>query len=701
VSGNFFEVLGVPAQLGRVLTPADDRPGGESAVITHGFWLRQFGGRPEALGASIAIDTVRYTIVGVLPATFVGPHVGRQLDFLVPVASDNRLRRQSWLDKPDYNWLAIMGRLKPDTSIAAARANLEPIFSGFLNDWAASLGDPESQRLARSHRLTLESAQAGLSRLRRQFSRPVLLLMNAVTLVLLIACVNVVNLLLARGVARQREIAVRLAIGARPVRLVRQLLTETLILGVIGGATGLLFAAWGAPLLTTLIADGDSPLSLDISPDTRVLLFTAAISLGSALLAGMAPALRAARVSVTGAIQGDSRTLHSSRAATWWSRALIASQVALSLLLLTGAWLVMTSLRNLRTFDAGFDRDPVLMLSLAPNRAGYAGERLTQYYREALDRVRATPGVEAASLSMMTPIAGGGVDLSLEVEGQPPEPGSMVYVNYVSERYFATMGTALVAGRDFTQRDGSQPTAVAVVNKALVLRYLKTGNPIGQRVRLGKREMLEVVGVVANAKYMTLREDDYPTIYVHAFHGPAFGLALSVRVAGKSPLTIAPQIRKELLAVAPNVPVGPARTLSAQVDRSLSTERLVARLLGTFAGLALVLASIGLYGVLGYSVTRRTNEIGVRLALGATRQTVLWSILRESWWIVVLGLCVGMPVALALTGRLAGLLYGVTASDPWALAGAVSCLLLVASVAALLPAWRASRVDPFVALRNP
>ena len=704
VSEDFFEVLGVSPAVGRTLAPDDHQAasaeGSTVTVIGYGLWQREFGSDPAILGKTLTIDKVPFSVVGVLPRTFQGLIAGRPDDFFIPMASEPRLRRQSWLRSRDFNWLTIAGRLKPGASREAAKANLDLIFGRFLEDWASSVSDVDAQRRIRAHRLTVDSARAGLSAPRREFSRPVLLLMGAVSLVLLIACANVVNLLLARGMARGREISLRLAIGASRGRLVRQLLTESAALGLIGGAAGFVLATWSTRFIAAFMADGDPTISFDIALDGRVLVFTAVISLGSALLAGLAPALRAARTNVTPGMGNDARTANLSRTATLWTRLLIGGQVALSLLLLTGASLLVTSLRNLREFDAGFDRDHVLLMGLNPSKGGYTGERRLEYYRQVLERARNTPGVRAAGLSLLTPISGGGVDLSFDVEGRPRERGPSVYVNNVSDGYLAAMGTTLLVGRDLTPQDGPSSTPVVVINDALSRRYFKNENPIGRRVRVGFGEGLEIVGVVANAKYLSLREEDYPTVYVHALQtrDQPWDLTLAVRTSG-DPAPLATAIRRDVQAVAGTVPISRPSTLSAQIDRSLVKERLMTRILGAFAALALLLASVGLYGVLGYAVTRRTNEIGIRMALGATRGTVLWSVLRESWTLVAIGVAIGIPAALVLTRLLSSLLYGVTPTDPWVLGGAVACLFVVALAAASQPAWRALRVDPLVALR--
>ena len=668
-------------------------------VVSHAFWQRQFGSAAGVVGQSLPVEAVPFTIVGVLPATFDDPVVGRPADFYLPMASEPLLRRQSWLERPDSNWMAIVGRLKPGVSIAAAQANLAPVFGRFLEEYARTIKDPDSRKRFLSHRFSLESARSGLSDLRRQFSRPVLLLMMAVTFVLLIACTNVVNLLLARGLARRREMALRLAIGASRARLVRQMLTESALLGLAGGAAGLFLSMVSAPLLVALVSDGPAPVALNIDPDGRILLFTLAVALGASVTAGLLPALRTARVDIASDFDASPRTVSTTRGSTRWNRALIAVQVALSLLLLISATLILASVRNMRTFDAGFTREGVLLVSLNPEKAGYRGERSTQYFRDVLERVRAVPGVKAAGVSMITPISGGGVDLPLTVEGRPGEAPSAVYVNRTSEGFLGAMGTHIRRGRDFVPQD-ARGGPVAIVNEALAQRFFKNQEPLGQRVTLGARSGVEIIGVVANAKYLTLREQDPPTIYEYALDNrQQVGLQLTVGTSGDE-ASIAQHVRNAVQSVSTAVEVPQPQSFVTHIDQSLVTERLMARLLGAFAVLALLLAAVGLYGVLGYSVARRTGEIGLRLALGATRQRVLRSVLRESALLVTAGAAIGVPAAILLARVLASLLFDVTPSDPAILAGCVLCLFGVAMLAAAVPAWRASRVEPLDALRR-
>jgi putative ABC transport system permease protein len=703
VSGNFFEVLGLTPLAGRLLSQADDRldapEGSAVAVLSYRFWVREFGGSAGALGKTLRIDAVPFTIVGVAPAGFDDLAVGKPADFFMPMGSEPLVRRKSLLRSAPVSWIGIVGRLKPGVTSEAARAGLDPIFSRFMSDMAADVPDPEARQRLRAQRLLVESASNGVSDVRRDFSRPVRLLMGAVTLVLFIACANVVNLLLARGVTRRREIAVRLAIGASRARVVRQLLTESALLGMLGAALGLIAAAWGAPLALSLLVQGGAPIDLDVAPDRRVLFFAAAVALGASLVAGVLPAFRTARADITPSFQGNTRSLSLTRESTRWGQGLIAAQVALALVLVAGAALLVATLRNIRGLHPGFDARGVVLLTVDPARAGYTGERLSEYYRSVLNLARALPGVQAASLSKITPVSGGGIDLPIAVEGRRREPGVMVLANRTSEGFFATMAIPMLLGRDFVPQDGARDTAAAVVNDAFVQRYFRNENPIGRRFTLNGPIPLEIVGVVANSKYFTLRDVDRPTVYMFGIDTPdPGGLTLAVRTSG-DPLTFARGIQDRVQSVAPAVPVSDLKTLSSQVERSLVTERLVARLLGAFAALSLFLAAVGLHGVLGYQVARRTGEIGLRLALGATRGAVLRSVLRQSAIVVVIGSAAGIPAALLSSRSIASLLYDVTPFDAHVLGLTVATLFTVAMLAAALPAWRASRVDPLIALR--
>ena len=494
----------------------------------------------------------------------------------------------------------------------------------------------------------MQPASNGISDIRRDAAQPVLLLMGAVTLVLIIACANVVNLLLARGVTRRREIALRLAIGASRGRVFRQLLTEATLLGTIGAAVGLTVAAFGAPAVLTLMSPGGVPLDLDVGPDRSILLFTVSIALVSALLAGVVPALRTARADITPSFHGDARTLRVTRESNRWGHALIAAQVALSLVLVAGASLLVATLRNIHGFHPGFEAQGVILFNVDPAKVGYSGDGLAAYYRNVLERVRALPGVTSASLSRITPISGGGIDLPITIEGRPRERDVMVNVNRITEGFFGTMSIRRLLGRDFVAEDAARAGTTAIVNEALTRRYFQDRNPIGMRLTLADGRPMEIVGVVSNSKYNTLREPDLPTVYVYMVDKEPGGATLAVRTSG-TPLALAGAIAERVRSAAANLPVSPPRTFTSQVERSLTGERLIARLLVVFAALALVLASVGLYGVLGYSVARRTAEIGLRLALGASRGDVLRSILRQSLVVVLAGLAIGVPATMLLS----------------------------------------------------
>lgn len=707
VSGNFFEALGLRAAIGRVLTPSDDRfdsaDGALVAVISYGLWQRMFGGNSRVLGETLAIagmtpgtGPTRFTIVGVLSREFQGLTVGRADDFYVPLASGPRVNPRSLLNSPAAGWLKVVARVKPGVSIDAAKTGLDVIYSRFV-DAAAPFSSEAETRQRRAQRMTVESARAGLSGPRREFGRPVLLLMGAVALVLLVACANVVNLLLTRGLARRSEISVRLAVGASRSRLVRQLLAESAVLGLIGGGVGLAFAVWGTPRIATLMANEDPAVAYNVAPDGIVLMFTLLVALGSALAAGLIPAVRVSGATVA-SIREDAGVRKTSGPISVWGKGLVASQVALSLLLLAGALLLVATLGNLRTGDFGFDREGIVTMRLEPARVGYTGERRLAYLRAVLERVRNTASVRSAALALGKPAIGAGMNSSFAVEGEPRDPDKLAFVNDVSDGYFATTGTRVLLGRDFGPEDGPKSAPVAIINDTAARRYFGAQSPIGKRVGIGVRGVVEIVGVVETAKYESLRETDSPIVYVHAFQSrQAGGLELVVRTHDVDAATLATGIRGELRQMA--VPVSQPALLSHDIDRTLVRERLIARVLGAFALLAVALAAAGLYGVLAYSVTRRTGEIGIRFALGATRGAVLWPVLTESAKLVALGVAIGIPAALALTRFLANVLYGVSPTDVRVLGGVVLLLFAVAMAAASIPAWRASRVDPLVALR--
>jgi putative ABC transport system permease protein len=707
VSGNFFEVLGVQPLLGRTIVPEDDRVsegGGNSVMlISYGLWQRRFGGDPAASGKTLPVEGKPFTVIGVMPPEFFGLQVGDTLDFVIPIANETKIRPKTWLADGFVGWLSVVGRLKPGVSRAGASADLEVIFRQVTQAQAGGIRDAHNRELFLSRRVGLTPAANGLSALRDQFSRPLLILMAVVGLVLLIACANVANLLLGREAARRKEMAVRLALGAGRGRLVRQLLTESLLLSVSGGLLALLFAWWGSAFLVTMMANGKTPLHLEMHADARVLAFTAAMSILTCVLFGVVPAFRSTHLDAGPALKEGGRSLGTGPSRVWFSKVLVMVQVALSLVLLVGAGLFLVTLRNLRTMDAGFERGGILLASLVPGSAGLRGARLEGFYEALLQRIDGLPGVRASSLSLITPIAGGGVDLTAKVEGYTPQPheDTDVYVNRVSPGYFATFGTALLEGRDFDWHDRASSPLVAIVNETMARYYFHNASPLGHWVALGDGKPAQIVGVVADARYTSLREPIHRTAYLDAFQKlPAMddSLRLEVRAAG-DPLQFIRAIRTEIQRLGGNIPLKSETTFDRLIDESLIQERLMATLSGFFGGLALLLAAIGLYGVLAYAVGRRTSEIGIRMALGADRRNMLWLVLRETVGLVIGGIVVGLPVTIAGTRLIEKLLFGLTPADPLTMALAILVMLIVALAAGYLPARRASSIDPMIALR--
>ena len=709
VSGNFFSLLGVEAWLGRTITPQDDMPSGADpsvAVISHGLWQRRFGGEPSIVGRQIAVEEKPFTIIGVAPPEFFGLQPGSAPDFWIPIAAEPLIRPRSWLKQGDFNWLSVVGRLKPGASTMTAQSDLEVIFSQVLEERSAKIHNEHDRQTFLSQRIGVEPAANGLSRLRQQFSKPLLILMTLVGLVLLIACANIASLLMARASSRRRELAVRLALGASRSRLVRQLLTESVILAFIGGLAGLLFSFWAGGFLVAFMSSGETRIFLPLQADISILGFTTLTSLLTGLLFGLAPAFNATRIDPGPTLKEHAPALGGGRSGGRLGKSLVVLQVALSLVLVAGAGLFAGSLRNLQTLDAGFSRENVLMINLNPGKAGYKDARLAGFYEQAIERASLVPGVRSVSLSRLTPISGGGWDLPASVEGYTPQPNEdpTVYVNGVSPGYFETLGTTLLLGRDFAKQDRQNTPKVALINETMMKHYFPGADPIGRRVTLGGREAMEIIGVVKDARYMSLREEIHRTVYVNCLQDAnlAGSLTLEVQSIGDPSGIIAP-LRNEIGALDSSVPLTGFGTLAKRVDESLIQERLVATLSGFFGGLALLLACIGLYGVMSCNVARRTSEIGIRLALGAGRANILWIVLRECLLLVSLGIAIGAPVALA-AGRLAaseisGLLFGLSATDASTILLAALALTGVAMLAVYLPARRAMKVDPIVSLR--
>jgi len=701
VTGGFYQTMQLEPVIGRLLTPDDDRPGGGTAgpvaVITDGYWERMFRRDQGAIGQRLLIEGSPVTIVGVSPPGFSGADVGQIADITIPLGTlapitperANRLEAGS-------QWLRVLARPKPGVSAAQVRARLAVLWPAIAKSLLRPQMPPERRKAELASVVDIVPGGTGWSSLRRQFTQPLLVLMAVVALVLLIACANVANLLLARATARQKEIAIRLAIGAGRGRLIRQLLTESMLLSVLGSALGVVFAYAGSRLLLELLSSGriDS-IVLDLHPDLRVLAFTSAVALASGILFGLAPAFRATALRPGSALKENTRGQRVGRGRL--GQALVISQVALSLLLLIGAGQFVRSLENLRNVDAGFHHEGVLLIDLDPRRAGYKEARLASLYQEMLARMTALPGVRSASLSEFTPLSGGIWSDRVLVEGQA---SGTAHFNSIAPGYFDTIRTPLLLGRDFTLRDDSAAPTAAIVNEAFVRQFLHSGNPLGRHVSTAGalKQNLEIVGVVKDAVSFSLRNPAPPAVYLSCFQRPMGGATLEVLASGAL-AQVSTAVRQAIHDRLPDAPLV-VQTFSAQVDRSLIQERLMATLASFFGVLALGLAAVGLYGVMSYGVTRRTGEIGIRMAVGARAGDVLWLVLRGTFGLVGVGVMLGLPAAWAASRLVATMLFGLSPTDPVTVAFATAVLVLVAALAAYLPARRASRVDPVVALRE-
>jgi len=704
VSGTYFSVLGVNPVLGRTLTDADDQTAGGHpvAVASYSWWKRRFGRDPSILGKKLTIGSTVYTVIGVTPAEFFGTTVGQSPDLWIPLSMEKQVS-PGWngLDNKFFQSLYIIARLKGGTSVEQAGANVNVLFKQALHEYAGPEPSKEHLDDIQRARIDLTSVARGLSRLRRQFSEPLEILMVVVGLVLLIACANIANLLFARSTTRYREIAVRQALGARRSRLMRQLLTESLLLALVGGGLGIAFASWANHLLLAMISGGPDPLPLDVAIDARLLVFTLAVSLVTALLFGTAPALRATRLTLTSSLK-EGRGPAGAAARSPLARALVVSQVAFSLVLLVGAGLFLRSLVNLTHVDTGFNQENVLRLQIDASSVGYKEDaRLAALYQQIEQHVAALPGVRAASISFFT-FRDGEWTNDVSVQGYAP-PGNKREVshNIVGSGYFATMGIPVLVGRTFGPQDTASSMKVAVINETMARRLFPAGSPIGRHFGIGGPEHandIEVIGVVKDAKYDSLKEEPQPADYIpYSQHVQYLG-DFEARFSG-DPMSVIPAVRHAIAEVDHNLPVSGVTTLAEQVSRSVASQRLVARLSAFFGLLAVFLACIGIYGLMSYAVTRRTSEIGIRMALGAGRRNVVWLVMREILVLVALGIAVGVPVTFAGNRLVSSLLFGLSPTDPTTMLAAPIIMLAVAVLAGYLPARRASKVDPMVALR--
>ena len=702
-SGDFFRTLGLRPAAGRLLTAGDDRRGCPAlAVLSHASWRERYGGAGSAIGSAISLDGHPFQIVGVAPAGFYGMDVGTRFDVAIPICAASLFDGpRSRLDARSWWWLRAVGRPKPGTGMARLKTRLAALSPEIFGAAVPQNWDSESQKNFRKRVLDPVPASKGFSVLRSQYEQPLHVLMAVVGLVLLIACANIASLLLARAAARGREMAMRQALGASRLRLVRQLLVESVLLSLSGASLGLLFAHWGNAVLVRYLSTVGHAVFLDFSLDTRVLAFTAAVAILTGLLFGVAPAFRGTSESLTTAIKGIAASPGGPRFRLW----IVASQVALSLVLLVTAGLLLRSFRKLATLDIGFDRHQVLLVNanLATAQVPKAHYRAT--YDEIETRVRALPGVVSTSRSMITPLEGSewNTNIRSDVPNPPAGDDALAYFNSVSPTYFDTLRTPMLVGRNFNRADTDSSPQVAVINQTLARKFFAGLNPLGRTFRVeGEARKLEppveVVGIVKDAKYESVREDTYPTVFRPLTQVPTGGITLEIRTAVAA-AAVVPAIQQLIARVNTEIPIE-IHTLAAQVNDSLTRERLLAALSAFFGALALLLAMIGLYGTLSYLVTGRRVEFGIRMALGASSRSILGLVMRDVAALVAGGVAAGIAISL-VTGRLLGaMLFGLQPRDPATMAMAAGLLAAVSLAASFLAARRATKVDPMSALRH-
>ena len=723
VSGDYFSTLQLQPARGRLLTPADDVPGAAPvAVITHRLWQRRFAGDPGILGRTVLIGPHPLTVVGVVAPGFDGLNLAAATELFVPLALDDRLEGTgSRLGDQSLRWLKVYARLKPGVTEAQATASLAPFYrtlrEQYVNDARFARATAATrQRYLKENRLAVVPGSDGLTPMRGQLRGPLVILMIIVGGVLLIACANVANLQLARGAARQREVALRLSLGATRGRVVRQLVVESLVLAGLGAVAGVLLAIGGVQLLLALFIDPESPSLLVATPNPRVLAFTTLVAGAAGLLFGLAPALQSTRPALAPTLKDEAGTV-AGGGGVRLRKALVVSQVALSLLLLVGAGLFIRSFQRMMSDDLGFRTEQILSFGANPTHAGYRGHRVKQYAMDLLARVRATPGVTAAAVARVPLLGGGAWGESLAIEGRPvraDDEGVGSRVNAVTPGYFATLGIPLRMGRDFTDTDfrvatpgqpveeSDQGYRVAIVSESFATRFLGP-QPIGRHIGFGSDPgtptRIQVVGVVGDSVYTGVTERRSWQIYVPFLEsGDDAAGWFYVRTSGDATAML-DAMRAAMRDLDPAVPPLQVRTLTAQVNRSVANQRLVTVLCVLFGALATALAMVGLYGVMAYTVTRRTRELGVRLALGARAPLILWMVLREALWLVAAGVACALPLSMLASRLLKSELYDASSIDPVAMTAATALLAVVAVAAAFVPSWKASRLDPLRALR--
>lgn len=712
VSGDFHSTLGVEPVFGRLIMIEDDAPNAANgvAVISHDCWETRFQKSPSVLGKNILIEQVPFVIVGVTPKDFYGVAAGRSPDITIPINLLPQMRPdiRERMRAPAYAWLHIMGRLKAEVTIQQAEAEVKRIWPNILAELVANGVPPNQRQNYLSRSIGLAPGGSGYSPLRNEFSTTLWLLMVMVALVLLIACANVANLELVRASVRKRELAIRLALGAQRKHLIQLLLTESLILALLGAIAGLLLANWASQLLVELVSTSTDPIHLNLQMDWRVLAFTGGVAILAALIFGLAPAYSATRVDPYTALKETGRSVGGTTLSLRLRKSLVAAQVALSVVLLVGAGLFVRSIRNLTTIDPGFESENLLLTYCDPLAARYPADLLLDFYRQLQEVSSAVPGVSSASLSLVPPLAGnaGYWTDSINVVGRATQDlqNKRVYINVVSPGFFETMGIPLM-GREFEPQDGATAQKVVIISKSMANQYFPESNPLEAQISLGihpARQNLQVIGIVKDTKYQKLQEPTISIAYVCYLQDPKLllssNLTMEVRTF-RSLENVAMPIRRAIQNLGKDIPIS-FEVFSNRMSESLVKERLIATISSVFGILALLLASLGLYGTVAYAVTCRTNQLGIRIALGATPAMMIWMVLKETLLVILIGCIVGVGAAVAVAKYASGMIYGLSATDVTTIALATGVLFIVGGIAGFIPARRAARIDPVQALRQ-
>ena len=712
VSGNYFPVLGVGAAVGRLFTANDDliQGGHPLAVLSYSYWKTRYAGDPSVIGKRVLVSGYPLTIVGVSQDGFDGVEPGSAPQIRIPMAMLRQVKPEFHYTLNDRRgrFVQAFGRLRPGVTAAGAKAGLQPLFHQILDmevqQKEFSRAAPYTKQQFLKMWMDLLPAAKGRSYLRDQFAKPLWALMAIVGLVLLIACSNLANLLIARSTARRKEIAVRLAMGASRKRLVWQLMEESLLLSLAGGAAGVLLAIWLDKTLIGFLPPSVAPVAISSAPDWGVLGFAVAVAVGASLLFGLAPALQSTRPDLAGTLKDQAGAVVGGSALRL-RKGLVIAQVALSLLLMIGAGLFAASLNNLRGLKPGFSTENLITFSADPTLSGYDRPKTRQFYRTLAERLRTYPGARSSALAVVALLDDNEWDSTVTVEGYTTRQGEYVdpHMQFTTPNFFETMKIPLLEGRDFTLRDDENTLRVAIVNEKFARRYFGNASPIGRHLGMGGdpgvKTDIEIVGVVGDTRYENLREPVPYELYLpYSQQKFVVGMRAYVRVHG-DPEALLADMRRVVREVDAAIPIANLRTLEQQVDKSLLTERLLASLSGLFGGLATLLAAIGVYGVMAYLVTQRTREIGIRMALGASSGSVVWLVMREVLLLAGIGVVIGVPAAWALARLVEAQLFGIVAGDARTIVLAVAGIAAVAAFSGLVPARRASGIDPMRALR--